>query len=172
MGLDMLLYHPAFDINHCIFRILRLLTKLPTDDHEIERIKILDFYLLFPQEINRMKFPRALLSFKRQIRKHEQRYEEFNDPHRIFHQLEPLQIIALKCLAAYNLIDAESLSQGKVRRTVTPIPKDLQETIEKANSVDSNIIDLLTRSFNSISLYGDKGLKARTELLEYQYDPS
>lgn len=168
----MLLYHPAFDINHCVFRILRLLAKLPIDDYEIERLRILDFYLLFPQEISKMKFPREMLSSRRLIRDCEQRYEEFSDPHRIFHQLEPFQIIALKCLASYSLIDAESLLKCKVRRTASPIPKDLQETIEKANLSDSDIIDLLTQRFNSIDLYGDKGLKARTALLEYQYDPS
>ena len=168
----MLLYHPAFDINHCVFRILRLLTKLPFDDYEIDRIRILDFYLLFPQEISKMKFPREMLAAKRLIADYEKRYEEFNDPRRIFHQLESFQTIALKCLASYNLIDAEHLLQCKVRRTIMPIPKALQETIEKANLSDARIIDLLTHEFNSLDLCGDNGLKARTALLEYQYDPS
>ena len=47
----MLVYHPAFDMHHCVFRMVRLLNRLPVGSCQVERMRILDFYLLFPSLI-------------------------------------------------------------------------------------------------------------------------
>ena len=168
----MLIYHPAFDIYHCMFRMIRLLSKLPKQSYEIERIRILDFYLLFPQQLKNVRFPREAVGYKKLFKERINPYEKIEDPLRIFLRLEAYQKESLNCLASYNIIDAKLLSEGKIQRTANEIPKELDNAIEKANSRFPEVIELLTGPFINIDLYGNSGLKARTELFEHRYDPS
>lgn len=168
----MLIYNPAFDTHHCIFRLLRLLTALPDASYELERIRILDFYLLFPATLNRVRFPRAALRHKRAAIGDFNRYERIEDPRRILNRLEPYQLSALRYLAARELIDVAIFAEGRVRRSSVPIPSELTGMIAEANRVERELVALLTGPFRDVELYGASGLKARTQLFEYRYDPA
>ena len=85
----MLIYHPAFDIYHGIFRLLRILSLAPRQKFEIERIRILDFYVLFPSELPRYTFPGRSRPGRKQF-KAENPYQSIADPKRIFFRLEPV----------------------------------------------------------------------------------
>ena len=165
----MLIYHPAFDMHHCIFRMLQLLIKLKNEPHDIEKLRILDFYLLFPQELDQVRFPRGMKGYQKGSH---QNYEKIENPYRVFSRLEQFHLNALKCLAAYNLVDPFLLPLGKVQRTKQEIPNNLLKLLEAANSRCSREIDFLTGPFGDIDLYGKSGLKERTRLLEFKYDPS
>ncbi len=165
----MLIYHPAFDIHHYIFRILQLLIKLGNETHDIDRMRILDFYLLFPEELNRVRFPKAIKHIKRPL---QNPYETIENPNRLFHQLEKYYLTAIKCLAAYNLIDPCLLLEGKIKRTAQDISDSLLKMLEEANARNPGLLGLLSGPFHDIDLYGKSGLKDRTKLLESKYDPS
>ncbi|MDX2353240.1 ABC-three component system middle component 5 [Stutzerimonas xanthomarina] len=51
----MLMYHPAFDANHCLYRIVSILRA--TDDQQISwpLLRMLDFYYLFPGQLKNIK---------------------------------------------------------------------------------------------------------------------
>jgi len=52
----MIVYHPAFDLYHSVYRMLQILTHFDKNDYvETERLRIWDFYLLFPDKINTIK---------------------------------------------------------------------------------------------------------------------
>jgi len=165
----MLIYHPAFDMHHCVFRILLLLSEMPESVYEIDRIKILDFCLLFPYHLQQVTFPTNARSYRKAL-PHLNPYDKLEDPHRILHRLTPYQLTALNCLASYNLIDSELLSKGQVKRTNQKIPRELTIALEKAKQRDYGILSILIGPFALIDLYGPNGLKARTGLLEYKYD--
>ena len=167
----MLIYHPAFDMYHCMFRILRLLSKLPEQAYEVERIRILDFYLLFPEQLNNVRFPREAVTYRKSFRNDINPFERIEDPLRIFLRLESYQKEALNCLASYNLIDSELLAESKIQRTDNELPNELVEAIEKATDRFPEVMELLTGPFRNIDLYGKSGLKARTQLFEHRYDP-
>lgn len=166
----MLVYHPVFDIYHGVFRILQLLTKLPEAEIEIEQIRILDFYLLFPDQIANIRFPRDAVKYKKYLKKERKRYSKMNDPLAIYVRVEPYQIAALKYLASHNLIDADLLKKKKVRRTNKPINQDLMTAIDVSNEANQINLELLTGPLREIGLYGPNGLKARSKLSEYKYD--
>lgn len=47
----MITYNPAFDLYHCIFRMIHIIQRL--DDNEcleVDKIRIWDFYILFPSK--------------------------------------------------------------------------------------------------------------------------
>jgi hypothetical protein len=165
----MLIYHPAFDIYHAAFRMLRILNLSPKQKFEIERLRILDFYLLFPNELFNFTFPMALLKKKKQFQS-DNLYQKINDPKRIFFRLEPYQICALKCLAARQFINAELFLDGKISRTEKPLPDGLNEAVEKANKTSPALVEFINDSLLKIDLYGKSGLKGRSDLFEYRYD--
>ncbi len=166
----MLIYHPAFDIYHGIFRILRILDKIPSITLEIDRLRILDFYLLFPNELSNFTFPAELRNEKSRLPLKSNPYRQINDPKRIFFRLEPYQICALKSLVAREFIDESLFLEGKVQRTENPLPEALSKEIQQANEPFPALVEFLTGPLLNIDLYGKSGLKGRSDLFEYRYD--
>ena len=166
----MLVYHPAFDLYHCVFRMVRLMNRLPPGDYPVERMRILDFYLLFPGQIASFRFPRPLLAHRKACAVKDNRYEKLADPYRIFLRLAPFQMESLGCLAAHGIIEPAQLSEGLVRRTTNSIPSRLKNAVEEADRIEPKSISLLTGSLMGLDLCGKDGLKARSDLFEYRYD--
>lgn len=61
----MITYNPAFDLYHCIFRMVHIIQRL--DDNEcleVDKIRIWDFYILFPSKAYTIKIRRDEELFK------------------------------------------------------------------------------------------------------------
>lgn len=167
----MLIYNPAFDLHHCIYRLLQLVNSMSKDEIEVERIRIWDFYLVFPNEIISMRFPADATKYKVFFKEqHHNPYEHLQNRKRLFQRMESYQLSALKCLASYGFIDSEKLNEGKVKTNRKPIPDELIDKIKQSTARNKNIISLLTGPLANVKLYGQDGLKDRTSLLEYRYD--
>jgi len=166
----MLVYHPAFDIYNCVFRMLQLLTAMKQHEVELDRLRIWDFYLTFPNEARKISFPTVLLELKNIFKqKEENPYEDLIDPQKIIERMKPYQIEALHCLASHGLIDAKSLSKNVITRTKKELPSDLLKKFEEISIEKSNIIKLVI-GFAELPLFGQNGLKHRTGLIEFRYD--
>jgi hypothetical protein len=166
----MLLYHPAFDTYHSAFRLLLLMWK--SDDHEtpFARLRILDFYLLFPTELESMSFPRSIMRERSRWKKLRSRYNQISDPRRVFDELASFQLSGLQTLVSTGL--AIQRGQSDVVSLVRDaVPEKLIVELETAGASQNDILSLLTGPFRTIELYGRDGLKARTGLFEYRYDP-
>ena len=89
----MLIYHPAFDAYHCVFRMLALIDSLP--DIEIDMLRLCDFYLVFPSEIERIRLP-AELSHGRKIAKSSSSiYRDPINAKQAFRDMSEIQLAAL-----------------------------------------------------------------------------
>lgn len=140
------------------------------DEIEVDRLRIWDFYLTFPNEARKISFPNDLAELKKVFKsKSENPYEDLMDSKRIIERMEPYQTSALRCLASYGLIDGASLSKSVVQRTEKPIPSDLLAKLTELNIEKSNIIKLIL-GFRELPLYGKVGLKFRTGLIDFKYD--
>ena len=104
----MLIYHPVFDLYNGIFRLLLILEHLPSEPHPLERVQLLDFYLLFPGLLSEMRFDRSLSGYKQMLTGKRNAYNEIYDPLKIFTRLSKYQHVALQTLASYGLIDSEN----------------------------------------------------------------
>lgn len=166
----MLIYHPIYDVYHGIFRILRLLEVISAKSIEIDRLRILDFYLLFPSLLSKMKFPQSARKFRGMVQGMSGPYESIEDPYKVFIQLEQFQREALGCLVACGLLDSDALKKGIATRTPKALPLDLEDAIKMVNESEHDLIGLLTGPLFDLEFYGNHGLKARTGLMEYRYD--
>lgn len=167
----MLIYHPAFDGHHGALRQLMLLARLPNSESNVAQLRILDFYLLFPAELGKVTFP----SFLRKEKKHwshlTTKYNRILDPRRVFDEIRPYQEEAIRMLAASGVIKMVGASATS-SVSIVNIPDRLLPLVNSASEERNQLLDLLTREFSKIDLYGASGLKARTGLFEYRYDPT
>ena len=166
----MLIYHPAFDLYNCVFRMLRLITFMKQEYVELDRLRIWDFYLTFPNEARKIKFPQDLQELKKIFKQKETNpYEDLIDPRRIIERMKSYQISALKCIASYGLIDSNDFSKNIIRRTEKEIPKEILDKFEQTTDEEKNVLKLVV-GFRELPLFGQMGLKCRTGLIDFKYD--
>jgi len=167
----MLIYHPTFDVNHCLFRILAILESCNESTISLELLKIIDFYVLFPSLIKKIKpFPRELTVYRKHVFSISSEYERVGNLKRIMFQLEAIQSIALNNLAAKGFVDLESYNNKVVCRTALELPRTLKEKIKNSSLVKEEWFLMLVGDFTKIEMNGPRGLKLRTGLMEYRYD--
>lgn len=171
----MVVYHQAFDLYHSVYRLLRLLTHVKRGQFvEVDRLRIWDFYLLFPDKMHSIISSREEVDVKALIRtymsKQENPYETVFDSRKIFEKIRPYQITAIKCLASYGIISKEMLKEDKVSVVSKDLMKDYLSKFEPLSPKEHNAIALLTSHYFLMSMFGPNGLKAKTQLLESKYD--
>jgi hypothetical protein len=166
----MLIYNPAFDLHHSVFRFLQILTAAPERRYEVERLRILDFFLLFPEQIENIRFPRELRGKKSLFRQNYNPYRSIENPRRLFSDITPFQLVALQSLAAHNLIAPDAFQDGIVQRTTQPLPDRLATSVANRVKLTPALIDLVSGDLARLPLHGAGGLKDRANLQDTRYD--
>jgi hypothetical protein len=164
----MLIYHPAFDAFHCVFRMLAVSRKV--ENLEVDKARLLDFYLLFPAAIAAVRLPAALAEIRKLSAALANVYHDPVSPISTFREMHHIQDAALKCIAAAGLIDLERYEAGFVTRTTAAISEELADKVDAFLADKQPLADLLLCELASLPLCGHDGLKHRTELMEHRYD--
>jgi hypothetical protein len=89
---------------------------------------------------------------------------------RTFRDLEAIQRAAARLLAASKVFDTEKLEAGMVERTRWVPPANLAAAGRLASASPELTAYILTQ-LSTLPLGGSGGLKQRTGLMEYKYDP-
>lgn len=165
----MLIYNQAYDLYHTIFRILQI-TEKTNDKLEIDKLRILDFYLAFPTELLHLKAFRGFKKYEKYIKAKANKYERVIDRKRLFFKMEHIQTSAIKALISYGIFDAEEYKDGRIKRTELNLSEDILKRLNEANEEDKNLITLITGPLASMDLFGHLGLKVRTNLIDFKYD--
>lgn len=171
----MIVYNQAYDLYHTIFRFLQFLNRFGKDDLiEIEKLRIWDFYLLFPSKIHSIRLKREESDIRklknRFIKDSNNPYERITENRKIFEKLQPYHLAALNCIASYGIIDKSLLNQHRISIINKEILTEFVEKYEELSDKEKNVISLMTSHFNQLSLFGADGLKSRTGLMESRYD--
>ncbi|WP_087687706.1 ABC-three component system middle component 5 [Pandoraea sp. PE-S2R-1] len=164
----MLIYHPAYDAYHCVFRMLAVAENVP--ELEVEKARLLDFYLLFPSAVSAVRLPPVLREARKAAKSFANEYHDPLSPATTFRELRHIQESALKCIAASGLIEVSRLEAGFVRRTEIPLPDELQLRVEEFLEQRQPLAQTILYGLSAIPLRGHDGLKHRTALMEYRYD--
>lgn len=171
----MITYNPAFDLYHCIFRMIHIIQRLDDNDClEVDKIRIWDFYVLFPSKTYTIMIRRNeedLKSWrKRYIDKTKNPYEYNGDNRKLFDRLRPYQMTALSSLASYGIIDKRHFLNKEIMISNRTL---LNKFIEKTGvlpQTESNTLSFMSLFSKSMSMLGIYGLKSRTNLMESKYD--
>ncbi|HIF9530255.1 TPA: ABC-three component system middle component 5 [Photobacterium damselae] len=167
----MLIYHPAQDINHCVFRLLSIIENTNHQIIKIDTYRLIDFYTLFPYLISLIKpLPRPLNQYKKVFSNISEPFEALKNTCRILFELENLQSVAIQNLLAKGILDKEYFDKGFIKRTNYTLPPLLSEELSNSTLAKEEWFKALINALPSVKFEGKTGLKARTGLMEYRYD--
>lgn len=171
----MIVYNQALDLYHTIYRFLQFLNRFESGVLiEVDRLRIWDFYLLFPSKIHDIRLKQNESDI-RKIRKEfikdvNNPYERISEDRKIFEKIKPYQLAALNCIASYGIIDKALLNQQRISITQKDILNEFVKNFEELSPKEKNVIALMTSHYFQLSLFGSDGLKNRTNLMESKYD--
>ena len=168
----MLTYHPAYDVNHCAYRLLLILESAQNQRIKWEVLRMIDFYILFPSLLKQLSLPKEYIKVRKHFNSIPQTYETISNPTRLMFELANIQIAGLTSLIAKNLISKEEFAEDYVLRTKMPVPNELNDKILNDDLRKAGWFIFLTSEFSKIDFYGPRGLKSRTGLMEFKYDIS
>lgn len=171
----MIVYQQAFDLFHTVYRMLRILSHFNKNDYiEINRLRIWDFYFLFPNKLSKIRLQRSERDLKNLIdnivRKRTNTYEDIPNERIMFEKIKPFQMAALKYLASYGLINKDYLSNNKITKISNKIIESYIDKFEPLTTQEVNTLKLLTSQFYDMPFFGENGFKNRTKLMESKYD--
>lgn len=169
------MYTPAFDPFNAIYRLLFILQHLDMNKEvEVDRLRIFDFYLLFPYKTAKITMRHDEVEMKslrtRYIKSKETPYNYNMNDRKLFERLRPYHMIALSHLASYGLIDPQRLLQQKVKILRPDLMQQVISQLDPMSHDEGNTLSWLSFSFRTMPLHGPHGLKSRTHLLESKYD--
>lgn len=166
-GIDMLIYHPAFDAYHCLFRTLAILEVCRSS--EPDRLRILDFCLSFPNVVSEFRLPPGRVHVKRAAMSTASPYRDPISSRAVFANLTSIQLAAFSCLTATGLVTRDA---GVIIRTEKAMPKAIKDGCVDIQLREKVFFDSLLSQLTELPLLGPDGLKARSGLLEFRYDPT
>jgi hypothetical protein len=166
----MLIYHPAFDAYHCVFRLLQITERLRRI--EFAKLRIIDFYYCFPAELASVSLPAGHSAARALAKEARNPYHGPVSVARSFRDMESLQIAATRFLAASQIFKHEKYEVGMIERTEIPLPDNLLAAVLSAEVANDALHRYVLTSFGDIPLLGNNGLKRRTGLMEHRYDPA
>lgn len=169
-----LAYNEAFDPYHAAFRFLRLhLACDITARAPFDTIRILDFYLLFPFRLQSMKLLSQDTGWRKVSKSYEDKapYGAMPDDNVVFSRMEPFQRAAASSLVVSGYLATGAWDQNEVQFTKEVIPDALRLRCSELNARMTDVLEILCQIRARYPLGGRDGLKDRTGLLEYRYDP-
>ncbi|WP_145140044.1 ABC-three component system middle component 5 [Roseomonas gilardii] len=164
-------YQPAFDAAHAIFRFLRIKIFLGLINIEFEKLRILDFYLLFPFQAAGIRLRTEDVWVRAIAKKLEghRSYAKLPSPEILFEKMKVSQVAGLQTMAAAGSVDIEAMRNSLVKFKHFDLPADLVAKINQANEREVETMEIV-KALQHYPLLGKDGLKDRTGLLEYRYD--
>lgn len=166
----MLLYHPYKDSNHCIFRMLTIISNLDKSI-ELDKLKVLDFYFLFPHFIKELSsWPREYLSCKKEAKSIAEPFEKTPNEKKLFFDLNQIQNQAIMKLSARGIISVDLVKSGFVRINDSKMPIELIQKIKEEKERNPIVVRLISDCLSNFEWKGEAGLKKRSGLMEYKYD--
>ncbi len=166
----MIIYNPAFDIYHCVYRMISILSNIEIEKIEIDKLLILDFYMVFPGEIKDISFPRKLFPFKKEYKDIPSEFDSSKIRKKVFNSMENYQLLAINCLASINYIDVDALKNNTIVKNTKFDNEQIMTQIGEYEKRNQKLIDFLSKQLSTVELKGSLGLKYKTGLMEAKYE--
>ncbi|EKE74962.1 ABC-three component system middle component 5 [Gallaecimonas xiamenensis] len=167
----MLMYHPAFDANHCLYRVVSILRATSDTKVSWQLLRMLDFYYLFPSQLKNIKpWPRDIGKLKALVMKIPDQFEDLTNPARTFFELETFQKTATLELIAKGVLSKAAFDKGIMELEPDSLPSAYIALLDTDDFLKSDAFEVITKGLPSTKFSGSNGLKFRSGLMEYIYD--
>ena len=165
----MLLYNKVIDPYHTLFRMVAICRTMTVDILEYDRLRIYDFLLAFPSYTADVRLPKSLTKKKNMYKKYKNSYNNY-DARTSFNNMQSIQKTVILHLEKLSILE-KIIDRNEFVIQKENIYYEFEKLINESESIDHNLLEFLNNDFNKLSLYGNNGLKDRTKLLEFKYDP-
>jgi hypothetical protein len=167
-------YVAAFDPFHAIFRTVSLLQFGIGSTSEVDKVRIFDFYLCFPQLIEKFEGVRDIPGFVKAKNRTKAKYPDnpylkLPPPKQLFQRMAQHQIAGFNTLAALGFLDADAFQQDIVSMSTKKPTDRLLADVTKFIQSNSELFELIGL-MSQLPLSGPSGLKKRSDLEEFRYD--
>ena len=167
-------YNEAFDPYHAVFRFLRLFFGCKLR-HAVpyDKFRILDFYLLYPFRLQNLQLFADDTRWRAVSRSYARLkpYGELPDDNSLFERMGSFQKAAASSMARAGIISNDEWARNRILFVPDRIAGDAEKRCQELNDMMPDIIGILCEINERYDLNGRNGLKARSGLLEYRYDP-
>jgi hypothetical protein len=137
---------------------------------EVDKARILDFYLIFPSLVSEIRMPHNYSVVKKEAKKYSNAYRNPINTASTFRDMYEIQMAAIRCLAATGLIEILPLEKNLIMRTDKSIPDGLLLCMSDFLNAKEDIYTFIINKLSKFPLTGKDGLKDRTNLMEFRYD--
>jgi hypothetical protein len=141
---------------------------------ELDRLRIWDFYLLFPSKVYEIRLGNDLKEIaklrKRYITKGDNPYDTVHDGRKFLERLRPYQMGALTCLSSYGILNAQRLLNNEIEILNKEKLIELVKHVSELPTEEKNTLSWLCLFFKTFPMNGNNGFKSRTKLLISKYD--
>lgn len=152
-----------------MYRFISIAKLLPKEQFSFTRLRIYDFFFLFPHLASDISFPRAkgVAQIKKQANCFQKPYERLPDKKRLFSEISDYHIQALQILKAKNIFNANDdiLSLGD-----NFFVESIQNLVNDNAYINNDYFSQLMNALENVDISGENGLKERTGLMEFRYD--
>jgi hypothetical protein len=166
----MLIYHQRNDVFHCAFRLLSILSIIEQNDIEFSRLKMIDFYIVFPHLISSISFPHVagVKKIKNEVQTFPVPYEMLPSRRMLFSEMGDFQLQAIDILKAKAILAINR--EGIISKSEKFDSEEIQNLVKENSITSRDFYKSFIKVLMDCSLYGETGLKKRTGLMEYRYD--
>ena len=152
-----------------------ILLRLEEDEKmELDKVRIWDFYVLFPSKVYDITIRRSEDEMRKvraaYVKRDHNPYEYKGDNRKLFEWIKPVQVSALGCLVSCGILSKEEFETGNVLVVNSDKLKTFVEKVGDVSVRENNILSFLSFLFGDMPLTGVYGMKYRTKLLESKYD--
>jgi hypothetical protein len=162
-----LVYHPAFDPYNALLRMVRILAASP-EGLDPTALRILDFYLLFPESLADARLTPQLRSLVRRLAAEPRYpYDKLPATKTLFERMESSHEAARQTLLAKGFAAANG---SKIRLLANRLPTELLDLVDEQNKNEASLMAAISSIAAAFSTEGPNGLKDRSGLAEYRYD--
>ena len=167
-------YNPAFDLYHSIYRMAHIAAKLDGGENlEVDKARIWDFYLLFPDKVYSIKLNKneeKIKELRNKITRQNNPYDYHGDNRKLFEWIKPVQVSALNSLVSCGILSKSKYEAGRVSVADHEALTRFLDRTGDISGRERNVLAFMSTLSRFMSMTGEYGLKARTKLLESKYD--
>jgi hypothetical protein len=163
------IWHASRDPYHCAFRLIRLLLGCDAGRLALDRLRVLDMFLLYPVLLHDVSMPQQVKNKFRTlgVPSASETFVRLPGPAILAQDLRLYQTAAASQLAARGILASEPLETGIAKLKVEAVPSEIVSRAAAKEAERPGLLEFLTVDLDAIPLTGRDGLYRRAAITSW-----